>query len=128
MLIREIISKSIFLFPPIYTGLADFCTSFVVLVMLEMATSFHQWELDPLFSAAEVIQNSADRLVFFPIRLFSEKAKKKRVKKRKKMKNSTELIICTGFILVKYCFIFNECVIKMNIHGFILFWALDFVL
>ena len=30
--------------------LADFCTSFVVLVMLEMATSFHQWESDPMFS------------------------------------------------------------------------------
>lgn len=27
-----------------------------------MATSFHQWESDPLFSAAEVVQDSADRM------------------------------------------------------------------
>lgn len=27
-----------------------------------MASSFHQWELDPLFSAAEVVQDSADRM------------------------------------------------------------------
>ncbi|KAK9289802.1 hypothetical protein L1049_007962 [Liquidambar formosana] len=27
-----------------------------------MATTFHQWESDPLFSAAEVVQDSADRM------------------------------------------------------------------
>lgn len=27
-----------------------------------MASSFHEWESDPLFSAAEVVQDSADRL------------------------------------------------------------------
>lgn len=48
-----------------------------------MATSFHQWESDPLFSAAEVVQDSADRLVLFPIRLFAEKAKEKFRKERK---------------------------------------------
>ena len=95
--------------------------------MLEMATSFHQWESALCFRRPKSFK-IPHRLVFFPIRLFAEKAKKKRVKKRKKMKKAIELIICTGFILVKYCFIFNECVVKMNIHGFILFWALDFVL
>lgn len=29
-----------------------------------MGSSLHQWESDPLFSAAEVVQDSADRLVF----------------------------------------------------------------
>jgi hypothetical protein len=29
-----------------------------------MASSFHEWESDPLFSAAEVVQDSSDRLDF----------------------------------------------------------------
>lgn len=32
-----------------------------------MASSLLQWESDPLFSAAEVVQDSADRLVFFGV-------------------------------------------------------------
>lgn len=33
-------------------------------IAAEMASSFRQWESDPLFSAAEVVQDSADRSVF----------------------------------------------------------------
>lgn len=62
-----------------------------------MATSFHQWESDPLFAAAEVVQDSVDRLVFFHIRLFAEKAEEK-LNERNKMKILSLFIVLVSNI------------------------------
>lgn len=52
-----------------------------------MATSFHQWESDPLFSAAEVVQDSADRFVCsLLIYVYLPRKPREKVNKRNKVK------------------------------------------
>lgn len=43
---------------------------FWVNVIIDMGSSLNQWESDPLFSAAEVVQDSADRSVLFSVFVF----------------------------------------------------------